>query len=105
MKDLRFVPATIRGFVAGCAARYPDVERILLYGSRARGDAGERSDFDLAVVAPGMTHAAWSRFALEMEEELPTLCGVDLLRLDEKTARDLRARITREGVVLYERAA
>lgn len=31
------------------------VERIVLFGSRARGDAGEDSDFDVAVFLRGMT--------------------------------------------------
>lgn len=40
--------------LAGRLARYPAVERVWLFGSRARGDKFERSDIDLAVEAPRM---------------------------------------------------
>ena len=29
--------------------KYPEVERVLLFGSRARGDHSERSDYDVAI--------------------------------------------------------
>ena len=41
-------------------ARNPHVERVILFGSRARGDARERSDIDLAVVAPDIPDREWT---------------------------------------------
>jgi predicted nucleotidyltransferase len=35
--------------------RFPEIERVLIYGSRARGDFKPYSDIDLAVVAPTLT--------------------------------------------------
>ena len=105
MKGSKAIPATVQRFLAKRAARYPAIKRMILYGSRARGDAKTRSDFDLAVIAPRMPAAAWSRFALEVEEEIPTLCGVDILLLNKQTSRPLRTRIKAEGVTIYECAA
>jgi len=99
------VPARIKSFLAERAARYPAIERVLVFGSRARGDARERSDFDLAVVAPGMDPSDWSRFAVEFDEDVPTLCGIDLLLLNDSIGEQLRTKIAREGVVIYDRAA
>ncbi len=42
-------------------ARYPMVERVLLFGSRATGFAKPGSDIDLAVIAPGMSQREVSR--------------------------------------------
>ncbi|MGK5082197.1 nucleotidyltransferase domain-containing protein [Bdellovibrionota bacterium FG-1] len=47
-----------------------------MFGSRARGDHHERSDFDLAVEAPDIGDEAWARFALELREKAPTLSFV-----------------------------
>jgi predicted nucleotidyltransferase len=102
---LKWAPSAVQAFVARCAGRYPEIQTIFLFGSRARGDAKPRSDFDLAVVAPGMPRSHWSRFAVEMQEDIPTLCELDLVLLDDTLATPLRTRIQEESVVIYERAA
>src|SRR5438309_6644168 len=49
-RKLPSMPQKVRSFVTRSASRYPQIERVLPFGSRARGDARERSDFDLAVM-------------------------------------------------------
>lgn len=51
--------------------------RIVLYGSRAKGTARERSDIDIAV-----TGVEDFDSLAEAVDELPTLYSVDLLNLD-----------------------
>lgn len=79
----------------------PAVERVLLFGSRARGDHGPRSDIDLAVEAPGASVADRARLA-ELVEDAPALVAIDLVRLDLADAA-LRREIERQGIVLHER--
>ncbi|MDR3692452.1 MAG: nucleotidyltransferase domain-containing protein [Fimbriimonas sp.] len=59
--------------------------RVLLFGSRARGDAGLHCDFDLAfqVVA---NSTIWHRFAAEMALDAPTLYGMDVVRYETAVA-------------------
>lgn len=75
-------------------------ERIILFGSQARGDADKGSDIDLAIDAPGVGEGAWSRFVLDAGEALDCLKGLDLVRLDQ-AATSFRQRIEKEGRVLY----
>lgn len=79
----------------------PSIKKILLFGSRARGDYRPLSDFDVAVVAPEMSPSDWAQFAIDVREECPTLCGVDILRLDEQTPEELLRNIMTEGSVVY----
>ena len=54
-----------------------DAKKVILYGSRAKGTAGERSDIDIAVsCVPELDEL------LEKVKELPTLYSVDLLNMD-----------------------
>ena len=46
-------------------ANLPPVQRVLLYGSRARGDYGDESDIDIAVVFRGMPPRAYPFDLLE----------------------------------------
>jgi uncharacterized protein len=82
-------------------AAIPSVERVVLFGSRARGDHGPRSDIDLAVEAPEASTEDRAR-VVELVEDAPTLLSVDLVRLDVAEPA-LRAAVAREGIVLHER--
>jgi uncharacterized protein len=62
-------------------AAIPSVERVVLFGSRARGDHGPRPDIDLAVEAPEASTEDRARM-VELVEDAPTLLAIDLVRLD-----------------------
>lgn len=79
----------------------PAVDRIVLFGSRARGRHDERADIDLAVLCPRADLKEWTT-VWNIVEEAPTLLSIDLVRLDE-VGEELRREIEQEGVVLYER--
>ncbi len=53
------------------------VKEVILYGSRAKGTARERSDIDIAV-----SGAENFDILVEKVEELPTLYSVDLVNMD-----------------------
>jgi predicted nucleotidyltransferase len=82
-------------------AAFPAVERIILFGSRARGDAERRSDIDIAVSCPSADLRTWLDIS-RTAGEANTLLKIDLARLEDATP-ELRRRIELEGRVLYER--
>jgi uncharacterized protein len=94
------LPGAVARLVAEIAAE-PAVDRVVLFGSRAKGTDRPRSDVDLAVEAPGASVRTWSRL-LELAEEAETLLAIDLIRLDTANA-EFRNEILREGVTLYAR--
>ena len=82
-------------------AETPEIERVVLYGSRARADHDPRSDIDLAIECPTASREIW-RGIREKIENTKTLLFIDLIRLD--TAPEaFRAKVYEEGIVLYER--
>jgi predicted nucleotidyltransferase len=83
-------------------AAQPRVQRIWLFGSRARGDARERSDIDIAIEAPEADRREWLEMCCLVEEEAETLLPIDLLRLED-VPEGFRERVRAEGQVLFER--
>lgn len=79
-------------------AKKYDVEKVLLFGSRARGDFKRTSDIDLAV-----SGGDFDRFALDVDEETTTLLMFDIIDLDREMQPELRETIEKEGVILYEK--
>lgn len=69
-------------------------KRVLLFGSRARGDANERSDFDIAIETNQPELVAKLQTALQ--ENPLTLLSFDVVDLTEVTS-EFRARILAEG--------
>ena len=77
-----------------------NADKIVLFGSRARGDNHERSDIDLAVY--GMPKNDQSGFWWEIDD-LPTLLKFDIVYITADTDAGLLNNIEKDGVVLYER--
>jgi len=84
-------------------AAIPLVERVVLFGSRARGSADERADIDLAVSAPEAGIVEWMDIE-ERVDEADTLLPIDLVWWEQASTR-MKEWVKQEGVVLYERTA
>lgn len=81
----------IRKFAKDCV-----LDKVILFGSRARGTNRERSDIDLAVSGENVL-----RFEELLEEQADTLLTFDVVNLDEIVSDKLRTSIDREGQLLY----
>lgn len=74
-----------------------NLNKVILFGSRARGDFHRVSDIDLAVTGGNI-----ARFALDVEEETSTLLKFDVVNLDFSVQPELLEAIDREGILIYE---
>ena len=74
------------------------IQKVILFGSRARGDFKRTSDIDLAVEGGEV-----ECFALDIDEETTTLLEYDIVDLARKIQPELRESIEREGKILYEK--
>ncbi|MBS0655189.1 MAG: hypothetical protein JSR46_05390 [Verrucomicrobia bacterium] len=79
--------------------KYPQIQLFMLFGSRARGDVGVRSDWDFAYNAKG----SFDQLALLTELTLLLKTdNVDLVNLS-KASGLLRFRAAKDGTVLYQK--
>ena len=79
-------------------AKRNQIQEIILFGSRARGDYNRTSDIDLAVTGGNI-----SGFAVSIEEETSTLLEYDIVDLDKPVSEELLKSIRDEGKILYEK--
>lgn len=81
---------------------YPDLESVILFGSRALGTASSRSDIDLATTGIRDRYRL-GRLILDLEDlDIPQRC--DVKAFDKIRYPPLRKHIAAVGVNIYRRA-
>ena len=82
----------------GTFAKAHSVEKIILFGSRARGNNTERSDIDIAVRGGDFDGFYW-----DIKEQVHSLLSFDVVDLNS-ASDELKKEIERSGVTIYEKA-
>ena len=78
-------------------AKKYDIEKVILFGSRARGNNRPNSDIDLALLGGDCSY-----FKTDFNDEAVGDVECDLICLDDEFEMSLRDSINRDGIVLYE---
>ena len=76
-------------------------QKVVLFGSRARGDHSSVSDYDFALYGDNVPQLDKSCFSAEVEDVV-TLKKIDIVFIDHLTPAELLNNISSEGVILYE---
>lgn len=75
------------------------IQKVILFGSRARGTHAERSDIDIAVVGGDFDAFYWA-----VKERVHSLLSFDIVDYDSGVSKQLKREIEKDGVVIYEQA-
>lgn len=79
-------------------AKKYNLDKVILFGSRARGDYHMVSDIDIAVSGGDK-----AEFSLDVDEQTSTLLQYDIVDLDSDIKEELLLSINRDGVIIYEK--
>ena len=85
-------------------AAFTEVEKAVIYGSRAKGNYKPGSDIDLTLFGDALDLRILGEIAAELDES-PIPYQVDLSIFGRLDHAGLRDHIERVGVLFYERAA
>ncbi len=81
--------------------RHANIEKVLIFGSRSKGNYRAGSDIDLAVVGNGIDYDQLLNILCEIDD-LELLYSVDLLDYQTKKGTPIGDHIDRVGQVFYE---
>ena len=79
------------------------VEKVILFGSRATGEYKEVSDIDLAVMGSSLTGTDTALLRDTLQHQVSTPLKIDLLHLEKVQKPPLLEQIEKKGIVIYER--
>ncbi len=88
-------------FLVEWAQQYPEIEQIVLFGSRALGNAKKGSDVDLAVVGTQVTQSLVDKLHTILEEDTLFPYFFDVVHLNTVQNPALREQIQARGYVIY----
>jgi|SRR5437867_3553286 len=90
--------------IRGVLAQFPEVEKAVLYGSRAKGDYKRGSDIDLALIGNDLNASVLSKINNALDD-LPLPYKIDPSILRKISHTDLLDHIRRVGAIFYEKQA
>ncbi|MEO6321523.1 MAG: nucleotidyltransferase domain-containing protein [Polaromonas sp.] len=88
--------------IRGVLARFAEVDKAVLYGSRAMGNYRTGSDIDLTLYGAGLSFDLLGLIANELDDLLLPYT-IDLSIFEQLSHAELREHIERVGKAFYER--
>ena len=83
--------------------RHSNIKKVLIFGSRSKGDYRDGSDIDLAVIGDHIYYNQILTILCEIDD-LELLYSIDLLDYSKKAGTPIGDHIDRVGQVFYEAA-
>ena len=80
--------------------KYNEIEKVILFGSRARNDNSYYSDVDICIVGELVSHLILAKINMDIGE-VNTPLSFDILAFNELSKKELINNILNEGVVIY----
>ncbi|MVX67391.1 nucleotidyltransferase domain-containing protein [Clostridium chromiireducens] len=85
--------------IADICHKYKHISKVILFGSRARGDNSAKSDIDLAVYSD----SSITEFIEDIEMNTSTLLEFDFSAMKDIHDELFLEQVKEEGVIIYER--
>lgn len=100
--DMYGLSDTVITDICGVFRRYPNIEKVLIFGSRAKGTYSEGSDIDLAAVGDGLTFNQLMDINIQIED-LGLLYKVDVVDYNKNIGTPIGEHINRVGKPFYNK--
>ncbi|MGD8400938.1 MAG: nucleotidyltransferase domain-containing protein [Bacillota bacterium] len=90
-------------YIRAAVSRFPEIEKAVIFGSRAKGTSKPGSDVDLAIWGGGISLTTVARLHALLEDESPMPYFFDIVDYTHLGQAALREEIDRVGRVIFVR--
>jgi predicted nucleotidyltransferase len=88
-------------YLTRTAKEFQEIDKLVLFGSRAMGNFKPGSDIDLSCSGKDISRETISKLHHQLNEELPIPYFVDVLAYNTISNRALKTHIAQHGVEIY----
>ena len=92
--DLIYIISVIKSFA--------EIQKAVIFGSRARGDNKPESDIDIAIYGEQISFQTVSSIHATLDEEGPLPYFFDIVDYTHLNNREMKEQIDRQGIVIFE---
>lgn len=93
----------INEIIQAARTKFPEIARIVVFGSRALKTAKSGSDIDLAIEGKQITRTTRLNFHDWLNNETTIPYKIDVVHTDSATNNDLIDHIRKHGQIIYEK--
>lgn len=90
---------TIINEIIKICERHEYIEKVVIFGSRARGDNDLKSDIDLAIYS----EQSLTEFVEDIEMNTKTLLEYDFSHMNTVKDQFFKEQVNKEGIIIYEK--
>ncbi|WP_331496695.1 nucleotidyltransferase domain-containing protein [Romboutsia sedimentorum] len=90
---------TIINEIIKICERHEYIEKVVIFGSRARGDNDLKSDIDLAIYS----QQSLTEFVEDIEMNTKTLLEYDFSHMNTVKDQFFIEQVNKEGIIIYEK--
>lgn len=97
------IPETSINMIIATLKKWVEIDKTIIFGSRAMGNHKNGSDIDLAIYGSEVTEEIINDVRVELNEELPLPYYFDIVHYEYLTHDELKEHIDTCGKLFYER--
>ena len=90
-------------YIVQVLSKFPEIEKALIFGSRAKGTHKPGSDVDIAIVGECITFDTISKVRFQLEEESPMPYFFDIVDYTHLEHLELKEHIDRVGKTIWDK--
>jgi predicted nucleotidyltransferase len=83
--------------------KHSEIDKVILFGSRAMGNYKRSSDIDLAIIGDSVDTRIIAILLDDLNEEFPIPYFFDVIHYQKISNKELKKHIDTEGKVLWEK--
>ena len=88
-------------YILEAVCKYLEIERVILFGSRAMGNYKKGSDVDIAIVGKNIDRKTVTRLSDDLNEEYPLPYFFDVVSYKDISNQELIKHIDSVGISIY----
>jgi len=95
------IPEKSLDMIKKAVARWPEIDKAVVFGSRAMGNYKKGSDVDLAIYGEKVTEEIVNKLSVLLNQELPLPYHFDIVHYESLSNQQLKEHIETQGRVVF----